>query len=285
VNLASISDDNQALAINQLPLHDGLMIPLRVGSNAYSTYTLNLADIEGIPMVYDIWLKDALNGDSVNMRTNPSYTFSITPNAGSYGAHRFTLVLRQNPALAYHLINFTATKATGRQVQVNWVTENEGDYTNFTVERSTDGGKTYTVVGGVPSTGAGQYSLLDTNPGDNNLYRLKQEDLNNTITYSSIIPVSFPTQGNNPAVDNKINIYPNPAGSTITTTVNGTVNDKNPVYKYTITNNYGLIVRQGTSPQANWQTNVNDLMPGTYIIQVVNNKDKSFVGQSKLVKL
>ena len=284
VNLGSLSADKQVLAINQLPLSNRLVIPLKVGSNAYSTYTLNLKDIQNIPQLYDIWLKDALTGDSVSMRTNPSYTFSITPDTGSYGAHRFTLVVRQNPALAYHLLNFTATKATGKQVQVTWTTENEFDYTNFTVERSTDGGATYTIVGGVPSTGAGQYGLLDKYPGDNNLYRLKQEDINNKITYSSIIAVNFATQGS-PVANNGVNIYPNPAASTITTTVNAAANDKNPVYKYTITNNYGLIVRQGTSPQANWQTNVNDLLPGTYIIQVVNNKDKSFVGQSKLVKL
>ena len=284
VNLGSLSADKQVLAINQLPLSNGLVIPLKVGSNAYSTYTLNLKDIQNIPQLYDIWLKDALTGDSVSMRTNSSYTFSITPDTGSYGAHRFTLVVRQNPALAYHLLNFTATKATGKQVQVTWTTENEFDYTNFTVERSTDGGATYTIVGSVPSTGAGQYSLLDKYPGDNNQYRLKQEDINNNITYSSIIPVNFATQGS-PVANNGVNIYPNPAASTITTTVNAAANDKNPVYKYTITNNYGLIVRQGTSPQSNWQTNVNDLLPGTYIIQVVNNKDKSFVGQSKLVKL
>jgi len=284
VNLGSISTDNQVLAINRLPLHNELIIPLKVGSNAYSTYTLNLKDIQGVPQMYDIWLKDALTGDSVNMRSNPSYTFSITSDTGSYGAHRFTLIMRQNPGLAYHLLNFTATKATGKQVQVNWTTENEGDYTNFTVERSTDGGATYTIVGDVPATGTGAYGLLDKYPGDNNLYRLKQVDINNTITYSSIIPVNFDTQSN-PVANNSVNIYPNPATSTVTTSVNAAVNDKNPVYKYTITNNYGLVVRQGTSPQANWQTYINDLLPGTYIIQVTNNKDKSFVGQSKLVKL
>jgi len=284
VSLSSISADNNILAINQLPLRDGLTIPLKVGSNAYSTYTLNLKETKGIPQLYDIWMKDAYTGDSVSMRANPSYKFSITPDTGSYGAHRFTLIIRQNPGLAYHLLNFTATKATGKQVQITWTTENEFDYTNFTVERSTDGGATYTTVGSVPATGAGSYGLLDKYPGDNNLYRLKQEDINIKITYSSIIPVNFEAQGN-PIVNNNVNIYPNPAVSIITTTVNVAANEKNAVYKYTITNNYGLIVRQGTSPQTNWQTNVNDLLPGTYIIQVVNNKDKSFVGQSKLVKL
>jgi len=286
VSLASLSSDQKLLAINYTPLSQkSVMIPLKVGATTNGTYSLNMNSIQGVPELYDIWLMDAYKQDSVDMRHNKTYLFDvIKTDTASYGAYRFKLIMRQNPALAYHLLNFTATKATGREVQVAWVAEHEANYTHFTVERSTDGGTTYDVVGGVPSTGAGKYSLLDKTPGENNLYRLKQEDINNNITYSHIIPVGFANQSNNLANSN-INIYPNPASSTVYMAVNTAVKSNSTTYNFTITNSYGLVIKQGTSAQANWQANINDLLPGTYVIQVVNNKDKSFIGKSKLVKL
>jgi hypothetical protein len=47
----------------------------------------------------------------------------------------------------------------------------------------------------------------------------------------------------------------------------------------------GLIVKTANSSQPSWQDNVSNLLPGTYIIQVVNNYDKSLIGKSKFVKL
>jgi sugar lactone lactonase YvrE len=285
VNIASFSSDNRMVAVNTMPLDTkGVSVNIKINAAASGTYSLKMNSIQGIPQLYDIWLMDAYKKDSVDLRHNKTYLFDIIKtDTGSFGAHRFKLIMRQNPAFAYHLLNFTASKATGRQVQLNWVTENEANYTNFTVERSTDGGASYAVVGGVPSTGASQYGLLDKNPGENNLYRLKQEDINNQITYSHIIPIGFTNQGDNLA--GNINIYPNPAGSVINMAVSTAVNDKAAIYNFTITNNYGFIVKQGTSPQANWQANISGLLPGNYIIQVVNTKDKSFIGKSKLVKL
>ncbi|MDB5024838.1 MAG: type sorting protein, partial [Mucilaginibacter sp.] len=47
----------------------------------------------------------------------------------------------------------------------------------------------------------------------------------------------------------------------------------------------GLIVKQATSAQLNWQANVADLLPGTYLVKVLDKKDKSLLGQTKFVKL
>ena len=274
------------MAVNRMPLKDKTVsIPLSVNAKANGTYSLSMETIEKVPQLYDIWLMDAYRNDSLDMRHNKTYRFDVVKtDTASYGAYRFKLVMRQNPALAYHLLNFIANKATGRQVQLTWVTEHEENYTKFTVERSTDGGKTFTILGGVPSTGAGTYGLMDKNPGENNLYRLKQEDINNNITYSHIIPVGFSNLSNNLATNN-INVFPNPASSEVNMTVSTAVNDSSASYNFTITNSYGLLIKQGTSTQGTWKTNVSDFLPGTYVIQIVNNKDKSFVGKSKFVKL
>src|SRR5437588_9337851 len=74
VNLASLSSDNQPLAINQLPLAlNGDTIKLRVGAAASGNYTLNLKSITDVPLIYGVWLKDAFTKDSVNLRTTAIY--------------------------------------------------------------------------------------------------------------------------------------------------------------------------------------------------------------------
>ena len=56
-------------------------------------------------------------------------------------------------------------------------------------------------------------------------------------------------------------------------------------YNIKIINVTGEVVKVATSSSANWQANLNSLTPGTYIIQVVNNKDKSLVGKGTFIKM
>jgi hypothetical protein len=283
VNLNSISSDNVSLAINQLPLPTkSQVIGLNVGAVADGIYTLNMKQIVSIPQLFDIWLMDAYKKDSLDMRHNTTYAFNIyKSDTNSYGAKRFTLLIRQNPAYAYRLLNFTATKATGRQVQLVWKTENEENYTYFTVERSTNGGKTFNVLGGPASTDAGTYSLVDKDPADQNLYRLKQQDINDNITYSNIVPISYANLSNN--LDN-INLYPNPASSTINLSVTTATSTVVGSYNIKIINSTGLIVKQATTTQINWETSVSDLLPGTYIVRVFNTSDNALIGDTKFIK-
>jgi hypothetical protein len=277
---SSISSDNKQLAINQLPLAPkSQAIRLYVSGIGGTPYTLNMDTIKGIPAIYDVWLMDANKKDSLDMRKNKSYSFTTSASdTGSYGGYRFSIVLRQNPAMAYKLISFNATKTAKKDVQIDWVTQNEQNYTNFTVERSTNNGRTYNVVGGFPSTGAGTYSLVDKNPGDNNLYRLKQVDINDSVSYSKIVTVNFSNHGRDVAC---INVYPNPARERLTLSIDA----KAPSYKIQITNAWGFILQQATSKDSEWQTNVGRLLPGTYYIQVLNDRDRSLIGQTKFVKL
>jgi len=282
VSLSSVSDDNKLLSINKLPLSNGVTIPLKVGSTAYSTYTLNLKDIKGVPQLFDVWLKDAFTGDSVNMRTNPSYTFSITADAGSYGSKRFTITMRENPAMAYQLLSFNAAKTgTGRQVQLTWATANEQNYTNFTVLRSTDAGKSYEVIGSTISTGAGSYDMLDKAPvTGHNYYMLKQVDYNNKVTYSNIVNIEF--QDNNTS-SNALSLYPNPSVHTINLTITPK-SQGNSSYNIKVSNSSGMVVRLASVTDTKWQDNVSSLLTGTYLIEVTD-KNGSVVGQTKFVKL
>jgi len=304
ISFASVSSDHVRLAINRmsLPGSKQSVIPLFVSARAKGTYNINMTELQSIPPIYQVWLMDNYKKDSLDMRHNTTYAFNITADTNTYGSSRFKLILRQDPALNVHLLNFTAVKAANGS-QIGWVTENEQNYTKFTVERSTDGGKTYNTLAGVSASDLGTYGFLDKAPGANaNMYRLKIEDLNGAITYSNVVTVMYANSNN--LVKNYISIYPNPAKSTITLTItppfntNGSISQialaggnspalstTNTVYNIKIVNATGMVVKNTTTTQKDWQANVNSLLPGTYIIQVMNNSDNSLVGKGTFVKL
>ncbi|MDP9048727.1 MAG: hypothetical protein M3N14_11360, partial [Bacteroidota bacterium] len=303
VSLSSMSSDNVALAINRFPVpNQGKTIKLNVSAND-GTYKLNLTEVKAVPQIFNIWLKDAYTKDSLDIRHNLSYTFRVVKkDTNSYGSNRFTIVIRQDQALGVHLLDFTATRSPGG-AQVSWKTENEQNYTNFTVEKSTDKGVTFNAIGGFISSSQGVYGLTDQAAASGNMYRLKLDDLNGAITYSKIVTLYYPGDITN--LNNAIMIYPNPSSGIINVTVAEPAKS-NPLtmltlsslqgptttqtivtqsYKITIVNSTGMIVKTTTSNQPYWHDNIGNLSPGTYLIEVVNNKDKSLVGKGKFVKL
>ncbi|BAU52225.1 Cadherin-like beta sandwich domain protein [Mucilaginibacter gotjawali] len=307
VSLSSLSADNVALAINSqaLPKLSPAIIPLNVNATADGGYQLKLSAIKSIPDLYDVWLKDAYTKDSLDIKHNPAYAFDIVKSdTNSFGAKRFSLVVRENPALMVHLLNFAATKAVDG-AQLVWKTENEQNYTNFTVEKSTDGGTTFNVLGGYASSAAGAYSLVDKAPAaGENLYRLKMVDLNGTASYSGVAKLMY--SNTNSLAKSNISIYPNPSSGVInlavnqdnsnsipgisalqhlslTPALNGVVNQQ--AYDIKIINAIGSVIKSVTSASATWQDNVSNLLPGTYVIEVINDKNKSLVGKSTFVKI
>ncbi len=288
VNLYSRSSDGVPLAISVLPLPKTReIIPLTAQATASGTYQFQLKNIVAIPKIYSIMLTDAYTKDSVNIRESIVYSFSIDKtDTNSYGPNRFKLVISQNPAYNYSLLNFNAVPIeSARQVQLTWKTANEENYTYFTVERSNDNGNTFNVVGGIQSRGQGSYSLPDKNPTAGlNLYRLKQIDIDNNISYSKVIPVEYSALSNS-LVNYNINVYPNPARNVINLAVTNITSTPSNNYNIRITNSSGFVVKDITSGQPSWQGSVSDLLTGTYIIQVVNTKDQTLVGKAKFVKL
>jgi len=287
-SLSSKSSDMIDLSINNIPFPKQHAQAVKLNFNAANSgkYTISLRNLVAVPQLYDIWLMDAYKTDSVNLRVSKTYSFDVnkTDNA-SFGAGRFTLVIRQNPALAYQLVSFKADKVTSsRQVEVTWVTVNEGNYTNFTVERSVDNGKTYQIIGSAKASGLGNYSFLDKKPvNGTSLYRLQQEDINNTISYSKIVSIQYSDLSNRLA-GGRINVYPNPANGTINLAITEATS-VSTVYHIRVMSSSGLVVKDITSSQPTWQGNVSDLKPGTYVIKVINNNTQDLVGENKFVKL
>ena len=309
--LSSFSDDSTKLAINSLPL-PGLrqqVIRLSVDANYTGTYTFQKIQLDEIPKLYDIWLMDNLKKDSLDIRNNPTYVFDVdATDTTTFGDNRFQLIIRQNPALMVHLLNFNATKATSGS-QVIWTTENEQNYTNFTLERSTDGGATFRVLEGVAASALGTYSFLDQNPviGADS-YRLKIVDLNGTVTYSNIVTLMY--ANTNGHYCQQHSGYTPTCGqaalltwqSIKTTTVQfrgrplcklirlnpglSLTTGTTAAYDIKIINMKGAIVKTASTTEPSWQQGVSDLSPGTYVINVINKtNNNSVVGTGTFVKL
>jgi hypothetical protein len=299
VSIASYTSDSVQVGINKMPLPrlKQIVIPLYATARAAGNYNLQMTELVGIAPIYEVWLIDKYGKDSVDMRKNPLYSFAISADTNSYGKNRFQLVIRQNDSLQVKLVNFTGTKSpNGSQLQ--WTTTNEQNYTHFTLERSTDGGASYSIIYSNTSNGQGGYNFLDRSYSvGENIYRLKMEDLNGNITYSNAVALVY-TNG----LNGNLTVYPNPTNGTLNLIISKIKNTSSAGSQLigssiatppTVTNNYavkivstsGAVVKTLSTTNPNWQTDVSSLMPGTYIVQVSNQGDNSLIGQATFVKL
>ena len=285
IGFTSISSDNVPLAINSLPLAATLTIPLRTVATNDGLYNISFSQQAPLPALYEIWLKDAYMKDSLDIKDNPTYNFNILhSDTNSFGDHRFSLVIRQNPALMVHLLSFNAIKATGGD-NVLWTTENEANYTNFAVQRSTDGGTTFTTIDALVSSSLGAYSYLDSKPVQGaNSYRLQLTDLNGNITYSNVVTIMYANTGNQIAL-NGFMVYPNPTAGAVNLSINQPTANASAAYTIQIVNNLGVVLKTAQSSSPQWQTDVSALNPGTYFITVMNTSTNTLVGRTAFVKL
>lgn len=284
VRLFSYSADSIPLAINMLPFPKQRpdSIRLNVSAKTSGVFQLYMKQIANIPDRYNIWLMDKYKNDSLDMRHYSTYSFNLDKkDSATYGGNRFTLVIRQDPAYTYQLLSFTAAKVPGaRQVQLKWGTANEDSCTHFTVERSNDNGTSYSSLCELRSTGAGEYSTIDKSPGEQNLYRLRQQDMDGNLTYSQTVTISFNDQN---AVASTLSIYPNPVSDMINLSVSS-AETSNAAYDIKFVNSTGLIIKEVTSAEPSWKGDISSLRPGVYFAQILNIKTDTLVGRKKFVK-
>ena len=93
-SLSSVTHDGVDCAIQTLSFKPGKAIPLRVIAKHDGVYTLKTSFTKMLPRCKDLWLKDAYRKDSLNIRIW-NYRFDvIRSDTNSYGAGRFSLVVR-----------------------------------------------------------------------------------------------------------------------------------------------------------------------------------------------
>ncbi len=141
--------------------------------------------------------------------------FSVTSDAASYDSHRFRVVFKTE-ASSILPITLTSVKAAlqNGEVSVSWTTQNEVNVKQYGVERSVDGGSTFSNLATVAAKNNGataplaSYATLDAAPqkGDD-YYRIRIEGADGKVTYSNVVKVVV---GEDRSGKMLITLYPNP---------------------------------------------------------------------------
>jgi len=93
-NLASIAPDGTKMAINTMPYTPNKPIRLYAYTKNDGSYLFKMTDERTIPANLQVWVRDNLKKDSLNVRTG-NYKFTVQKaDTNTYGSNRFQLVLR-----------------------------------------------------------------------------------------------------------------------------------------------------------------------------------------------
>lgn len=214
------------------------------------------------------------SADAENVQPNNStwyYYAIITQEDGNRAVTAPIWYSRNDAVLPVTLTNFKATHSGGNNtVLLTWTTSQETNSREFIVEHSTDG-TTWTSIGTISAAGSSlhnrQYSFTHLAPEKgNNLYRLKQMDLDNSFKYSPVASVQI----------GKVNaqlytVYPNPVKGY--TYVNSTSAALESINLRLIDNN-GREVMSKTyqvSKATPARVDLAQIAAGTYFVQIVSN--------------
>jgi Secretion system C-terminal sorting domain len=171
------------------------------------------------------------------------------------------------------LLTFGATKFN-TDILVKWETAQELNNSHFIIERSSDGisfSSVGQVKGNENSNVIVAYNFLDVNaPTVNLYYRLKQVDVDGTFTYSDVVLVRAGKSSNstisifpNPIADYKININISNLPK-----VKGEINIISTDGKKVFTTYRNFAVENSLM-----QLQIpSSILPGTYLLQIVNAK-------------
>ena len=280
VYLSSYSSDNKRLSINQLGDYNvgRKIVKLYVSAANYGAYSLSLADIKNIDTLYNVYLRDHMLNDSVNLRTvTAPYNFNITTDTTSYGANRFDIVLEREALPPYQLLTFTGQKVSSG-VQLDWIASNAGTYTGFILQKEGPD-NTFSPIYNTQSNNSSKYSFTDSNPViGNNIYRLAQNDINGNITYSSLITIGY----NSVTSNGYFSVYPNPSKDIINIMVNSTTAVA-ANYTADIYNTSGVLMDHRTLNTYTWTEDISRYKEGVYII-ALKNTSGDVLAKSKFIK-
>ncbi|MCE7042415.1 T9SS type A sorting domain-containing protein [Dyadobacter sp. CY312] len=174
-------------------------------------------------------------------------------------------------AMPVSLSAFNAYKSEN-SIVLRWSTVSEQNNKVFEIERSANG-KSWNNIGSVnPATSNGnssavqQYHFTDINPiAEQNYYRLKQIDLDNTFAYSTIRTVRMGVEGK------AITVFPNPSSTNLNIT-GLTGGESIKVFDL-----MGRVVYQQKAVGTNVQLPVTGLNEGLYNVQIVTDKGERTV--------
>ena len=220
---------------------------------------------------------------SINLSAYDRTIFTI----GFEGSHKYGIVdnatfidnISLSGVLPVELISFEAKANSNQQVDLNWETASQENFSHFEVEHSIDGEafSKFSTVETENSTSQTsiQYQTIHENPNNGiNYYRLKMVDLDETFEYSSIREVNI--QRTTIAAPK---FFPNPVqiGKSLILKV-----DNLPNARLTIYQSNGKLIKDLNLQNGFNQLNTNHLSSGIYFY-TIHTENKVFNGKLVLV--
>jgi hypothetical protein len=147
---------------------------------------------------------------TVSLTDSTLINFTVTNEAASKASNRFMIVFKSTAIAAFTTIK--AKRNVDKTITINWGITNEKNIQNYEVEQSNDGINFTTLITetGIANSGTNTtYTKIDaTASKENNWYRIKMNNINSTIKYSSIAMVAAEKEIDNYVKPN-ITIEPN----------------------------------------------------------------------------
>jgi hypothetical protein len=174
--------------------------------------------------------------------------------------------------------NFSAILENNKSVSLTWSVSQETNNKGYSVQRSSDQ-SSWSEIGFVENkTDAqltAQYDFADNNPASGvNYYRIAAVDMSGSITYSEIKSVSLDKN-----TSSSINVWPNPAKSSVYIQNNGTDNN----LRMMIYDPFGKTIASNILHAGKNEVNISNLPAGTYIVHTQNASGET--QNQKIVKL
>ncbi len=204
-------------------------------------------------MLRAIKLQTSASGSYYNLSQGIFSSFSVSSNC---------------LPLPVELSQFNAFEINNQQVQLEWQTETEIDFSHFEIERSKDASQweyIYEVAANGAIEGQTNYRFIDQNPNEGfNYYRLKMVDKDGSYEFSNIQIVTIKVE-----TDFGLSISPNPTSDKINLAFKDPI--KGPI-QIEIIDAEGQLIESKTieSSQLIYRSsmNINHLAKGIYFIQL-----------------
>lgn len=267
VTLSTYGTDNIHLALSSRPLATTVDTIKLYVSGAAGAYQLRFTNSAAIAVADNVFLFDNYTSTVTDLKITDTYSFNIVSGvAASTGLNRFYIVVGNSSAMPVKLLQFTARKTAGKQIQLNWATAQETNSKSFEVERSEDG-KQYSTIATLTAGGNTHtlinYTTTDEQPARANYYRLKQIDLDGTYSYSAVKFVMMDEIAG-------AKLYPVPAHTTLT------IEHSSVLTSVSISDISGRLLSTQNAFTATATVDVSGLEAGVYVIEYTDESGQAY---------
>ncbi len=291
IGIGTFGTDSVYLDLSARPIdyYNTDFVPVYFYVDASGTYKLEIQhNLNQYTLGSSLYLLDDYTQQYINLKTNPSYTFTVDKNIpATENYNRFYLVYLPAVPSPTNITYFIGERDKSN-VLLNWGTDIEPFPLTMDIERG-ETFNSFQKIGSISGTGStiegADYEFIDSTAIFNNqlYYRLILNDSIYGNRPSTIIMLDYTGIKSISAKENLFNIYPNPvhAYATLNFAENSSANSYN-IKIYTINGLLCYSLKTETTSNAKIIIPTELLRPGMYFIEATDKEGK--VSNAKFIK-